>query len=241
MIDIHCHLIPAIDDGARDLEESLELLRMAAEDGIKRMVLTPHFHLGRYDNTKASIESEFSKLKQAVKDEAIELELASAAEVRLDSELLFLLQKDLIPLYGTFEGQQYMLLELPHSFIPPGTLEFVRYMVEQKITPVIAHPERNRELLTTPETIGTLANAGCWFQITAGSIIGQFGERSQQVAEYYINKGFVNLVASDAHNIKHRPPILSQARAKVVELVGEELAQKLFWQNPYDITASLFV
>ncbi len=240
MIDIHCHLIPYIDDGARDLEESLSLLRMAADDGIKRMVLTPHFHVGRYDNTRASIESAFLKLKQAVREEAIELELAVAAEVRLDSELLMLLKKDLVPLFGTFEGKQYMLLELPHSNIPPGTLEFTRYLVQQNIIPVIAHPERNRELISTPERIGTLANSGCWFQITAGSIIGLFGERCQGVAEYFINKGFANIVASDAHNTKHRPPILSTARARVVELAGEAKAQKLFWQSPYDITASLF-
>jgi len=240
MIDIHCHLMPGIDDGARNITDSLSLFRLAANDGIRRMVLTPHLHLGRFDNTRASIHSEFLKLKQSVDEAGIKLELAVAAEVRFDSEILDLLESNQLPLYGHFEGQQFMLLELPHSHIPSGTQALVKYLTKKNITPVIAHPERNRDLLKTPEKINSLVRLGCWFQLTAGSIVGQFGERCQKLSVQYLEAGLVKVVATDAHNIKHRPPILSTARERVVELLGEQHAEALFWQNPYNITASLF-
>ena len=240
MIDIHCHLIPGIDDGAKNLDDSLSLLKLAESDGIRRMVLTPHIHLGRFDNTKAVIEKECEKLKQAVISAGIDIELASAAEVRLDAEIIELLLTHQLPLYGEFEGKQYMLLELPHSHIPQGTSDLVAYLIKQKIIPVIAHPERNRELMKKPERIKLLARMGCWFQITAGSITGQFGDRCQKLSHHYLKQGLVNIVASDAHNMKHRPPCLSAARKQVEILLDTEQAQALFWENPYNITASLF-
>ena len=240
MIDIHCHLIPGIDDGAKVLEESLSLLELAVSDGIQRMVFTPHIHLGRFNNTKSIIEKEFSRLKQAVTDAGIDIELASAAEVRLDAEIIELLAAEQLPLYGEYQGRRYMLLELPHSHIPQGTSALVAYLIKRNIIPVIAHPERNRELMKNPERIKPLARMGCWFQLTAGSITGQFGDKCQKLSLQYLEQGLVNIVASDAHNMKHRPPILSKARDQVVALMGEKQAQALFWDNPYNITASLF-
>lgn len=240
MIDIHCHILPGIDDGAKDLPEALALLRMAIDDGITRMVLTPHLHIGRFDNTNAVIEPEYLALKQAAIDEGLTIELAFSAEVRLDSDILALIVTGKLPMYGVVDGQQFMLLELPHSHIPVGSEELVKFLKHNKITPVIAHPERNRDLLKSPHKIKQFSRLGCWFQITAGSIVGQFGEKCQQLALYYLEQGLIDVVASDAHNIKRRPPILSTARMRVVELLGEQQAQQLFYDNPYKITATLF-
>jgi len=240
MIDIHCHLLPGIDDGAANMSDALALLRIAQKDGIKRMVLTPHLHLGRYDNSKALIERQFQSFKDAIADEAITIELAVAAEVRFDSEIITLLKNEQLPLLGTVDGQQFMLLELPHADIPMGCHELVKYLIRHQVIPVIAHPERNRELLKSPNKIHALADLGCWFQLTAGSIVGSFGEGCQALSESLLQQGLVQVVASDAHNAQYRPPLLSAARARVAELMGEKVAQMLFWDNPYRITASLF-
>ena len=240
MIDIHCHLLPGIDDGAKDMSEALALINLSVDDGVKRIVVTPHLHFGRFDNTLPVIQSAFSALVTEVNKANIDIELAYAAEVRLDSEILTLLTNKQLPLYGNFNGQQFMLLEFPHSHIPAGSDMLVKFLKNQNITPVIAHPERNRDLLESPHKIKPFIRLGCWFQVTASSITGHFGEECQSLALAYIEQGFIQVVASDAHNLKRRPPILSQARDRVTSLFGEEKAQQLFHNNPYNITASLF-
>jgi protein-tyrosine phosphatase len=133
-----------------------------------------------------------------------------------------------------------MLLEFPHSHIPVGADKLVSFLKKRNITPVIAHPERNRDLLKSPDKINQFVRLGCWFQVTASSITGGFGETCQQLALDYIAKDIIQVIASDAHNIKRRPPILSEARKIVSTQFGEEVAQQLFYDNPYRITDTLF-
>jgi len=233
-------MLPGIDDGAKDMTEALALVKLAIEDGVTRLVLTPHLHFGRFDNTLLVIKTAFAELVAEVKKAELDITMAYAAEVRLDSEMLALLAIKQLPLYGSYNGQQFMLLEFPHSHIPAGSDMLVKYLKKQNITPVIAHPERNRDLLESPHKIKQFARLGCWFQVTASSISGHFGEECQQLALDYIEQDLIQIVASDAHNLKRRPPMLSDARNRVVELFGEEKAQQLFYDNPYNITASLF-
>lgn len=240
MIDIHCHFLPGIDDGAKDMDEALALIELAVKDGVTRIVLTPHLHLGRFENTLPVIQAAFFALDVEVKKAKLCVDLAYAAEVRLDSEILTLLASNQLPLYGLYQGQQYMLLEFPHSHIPAGSEMLVKYLKNKNITPVIAHPERNRDLLASPHKIKPFIRLGCWFQVTASSITGHFGDACQALALKYIEQDFIQIVASDAHNLKRRPPILSQARNTVIKLFGEDKAQQLFYDNPFNITASLF-
>ena len=240
MIDIHCHILPGIDDGAKDMVEALALINLAVEDGVTRIVVTPHLHFGRFNNYLPVIESSFLALQEEVNKAKVQVELAYAAEVRLDSEILSLLASKELPVYGRYNNQQYMLLEFPHSHIPAGSELLVKHLLKQNITPVIAHPERNRDLLKSPDKIKPFVRLGCWFQVTASSITGHFGEDCKTLALSYIEQGFIQIVASDAHNLKRRPPVLSEARSKVTALFREEKAQQLFYDNPYNITASLF-
>ncbi len=240
MIDIHCHLIPGIDDGAKNIEQALELIQVAVDDGIKRIVITPHLHLGRYENFSSLIKFKLLRLNNAVIKAGIDVQIRSAAEVRFDFDILDLIASLQVPMYGIYEGHRYMLLELPHSHIPTGCTELIKYLLKQNIKPVIAHPERNKELLKNPEKIVQLTRLGCWFQLTAGSIVGLFGEKCQELSIHYLEQGLINVVASDAHNTKYRPPVLSAARQYVADLIGEDEAHNLFWQNPYNITATLF-
>lgn len=240
MIDIHAHVLPGIDDGAKDMDEALALLRLAVDDGVTRMVVTPHLHLGRFDNFKKDISNALVKLKQCASEQNINISLAGAAEVRLDSEIITLHAKNELPLYGEYQGQQFMLLELPHSHIPAGCDMLVKYLKRANITPVIAHPERNRDLLKDPKKINPLVRLGCWFQLTASSIEGKFGEECQELALRYLEQDIIQVVASDTHSVKRRPPQLSQARSIVADKFGDARAQALFVDNPHNITATLF-
>jgi len=240
MIDIHSHLIPGIDDGARDKDESLSLFKIAEKDGIKRMVMTPHIHFGRFDNTIHSIKSEVHELKVLLAANNINLEIAYAAEVRIDAQLLPEIEQGRIPFVGQIEGQKVLLLELPHSHIPHGYEKLIRWLTLHNIRPLIAHPERNRDILKTPEKIRQLQRLGCLFQLTASSLTGHFGQKVQSLSEKLLIDGLIDVVASDSHNIQRRPPVLSIAHKKVTELLGEEASHKLFYQTPYNITKSLF-
>ncbi|ATC94416.1 tyrosine-protein phosphatase [Pseudoalteromonas tunicata] len=241
MIDIHCHLIPGIDDGAKDTADAVSLLRMAADDGITRMVITPHIHFGRFENSKAHIWTELLALKQAAFEANINIDLAAAAEVRIDADMLPMIMANKLPFLGQHEGQQFLLLELPHSHIPPGCENLIKWLRSRNITPLIAHPERNRDIQKNPERIKSLQRLGCWFQLTASSLLGHFGESCQALSVQFLEAGLIDVVASDAHNLNRRPPLLSNARAEVAQLLGEDEAQRLFWTNPYNITRSLFI
>ena len=235
MIDIHCHLLPGIDDGAQDMDEALTLLQMAVDDGITHVVLTPHLHFGRFENFKSVIEREFAIFEAAVIERGIKVKLSFAAEVRLDALILQLVDKHSLPLYigqAQICRKNYMLLEFPHSHIPPGSDMLIKYLISQNIIPIIAHPERNRDLLKSPNKIKPFVRLGCMLQLTAGSITGKFGEQCQVLALDYLAQGIIDVVATDAHTINRRPPVLSEARAKVTELHGEATAQSLFHTNP---------
>lgn len=240
MIDIHCHLLPGIDDGAKDYEDAINLLKCAVDDGIKRIVFTPHLHLGRYENYYSSIKTCFEDYQAQIQKLGLDVEIAFASEVRFDSGILKLFSQGELPCYGEYQGHRYLLLEMPHNHIPDGIISLIKFLESKKIIPVIAHPERNREIMKSPEKINDLIRSGCWFQITGGSIIGDFGSKCQDLAYYFLDLGIVNIVASDGHNLKHRPPVLSQARATVASEYGESVAQELFWDNPVKITQTLF-
>ena len=240
MIDIHSHILPGLDDGAKDLTESLALLTMAQADGITRMVATPHIHLGRFNNAASHIYDDLAKLKQAAHDANINIQLAVAAEVRLDVELMTLVMSKKLPFIGNVNGANYVLLELPHSHVPQGFDKFINWLAKQNIKTIIPHPERNRDIQAKPFYIERLKQLGCEFQLTASSIEGEWGEQAQTISVDMLKNGLVTYVASDAHSVKRRPPILSKAKRIVTELVGAESAHALFVTNPLNLTASLF-
>lgn len=241
MYDIHCHLIPSIDDGARNKAEALSLLRIAAEDGITHMVITPHMHLGRFDNFKDDIFDAFIALKLAAANENIPVELAFAAEVRIDADILYLFKQDKIPFLTGEAGSKVILLELPHSQFPPGAEKLINWMIEQGVTPLIAHPERNRDIQKTPDLALKLKRLGCMLQVTAGSVLGKFGEKPEHLAKWLLQEKLADVVASDAHNIKRRPPKLKQAYDLVASEYSSEYANDLFIKNPKIITQNLFI
>ena len=133
MIDLHCHLLPGIDDGARTLSEALDIARLAVANGITYAVMTPHLHAGRYENTRSSTVQAVIEFRAALNKERIDLEIGVAAEVRFAIEILPLLEQGEVPFLGEMDGYQIMLLEFPHSHIPHGAENLVQRLLDQKI------------------------------------------------------------------------------------------------------------
>lgn len=232
MIDLHSHLLPGIDDGARSLDEALQLARVAVADGITHITFTPHIHPGRFDNSSATIQPVFEAFRQALADHAIPLSVAMSGEVRLSAEVLMLVAQNQVPFLGTWQGRQVMLLELPHSHIPPGSDKLVKWLMERNILPMIAHPERNKDIVRDLDAMAPFVEMGCLFQVTAMSMAGRFGVPSAQRAMEMLEKDWITVLATDAHNLEHRPPVLSEGFAAAQSIVGEEAARALVLDNP---------
>ena len=235
MIDIHCHLLPGIDDGPPTMEIALELARALVADGVKRVVCTPHVFPGRFENRRSNIEDAFTVTAQAMAAQGIALELAFAGEVRLTPEVLALLPGRELPFLGASDGYQSMLLEMPDGQVPLGAEKFVRTLMRSGIRPVIAHPERNRGVMEKPQRVEALLEEGCLLQLTAGSLVGQFGERAQATAQWLIDQGWVHAVASDAHNLSGRRPRMKDAAQWLRQHFGEAAASTLTVTGPMAI------
>ena len=240
MIDIHSHLLPSIDDGAQTIDDSIVLAKIAVSKGMTHSVITPHIHPGRYDNDKKSIQKAFDCLQKALIKEKIPLKIAYAAEVRISVEMMALIAEQKIPFLGRFEEQDIILLEFPHSHILPGSEKLISWLKKRNIRPIIAHPERNKEIQAEISKVVPLLEAGCFLQVTAGSLVGRFGEKSQKVARQLVERHWADFVASDAHNIKHRPPDLSEAYQYLCTRYDENMAKDLLVHNPWALVKDKF-
>ena len=233
LIDIHCHLLPGLDDGPATMDEAIAIARCAVDDGVTHAIVTPHIHIGRWPNDRDTIAVELTRFRVALAETGVMLKLGMAAEVRLDAEIIPMLDDDRLPFLGLWQQKRVLLLELPHGHFIPGTENLVAWMVNSGVLPMIAHPERNKALMRKPEILRLLSEMGCLFQITAGSLIGQFGPFARDVACALVRNGQATVLASDAHCLGHRPPNLAAGYREAIALVGEEEAFKLVHTNPY--------
>ena len=163
-----------------------------------------------------------------------------AAEVRLDPVIMEMTESETLPLLGAYEDYRILLLEFPHESILPGSDEMVHWLMKRKIRPMIAHPERNRSVMADIKKIIPFLNAGCLLQITSGSLTGVFGRGPQQVAKTMLERGWVNIIASDAHNRQTRPPEIELGRAEAEKIVGEEESWVLVKERPLQIAEQHF-
>jgi len=232
LIDLHSHLLPGIDDGAQNLSDALELAKIAVNDGITHMTFTPHIHIGRFDNDIVTIGNAFKTFRGALKDSGIKLSVSVAGEVRISDELLMQIPQRQVPFLGKWGGKKVLLLELPHSHIPPGSDKLVKWLLDQQIIPMIAHPERNKDILRKLDLIAPFVEMGCLFQVTAMSMSGGFGPEAEQRSIQMLENGWITVLATDAHNAKHRPPILSKGYETAKHIAGEAAARALVLDNP---------
>lgn len=232
MIDVHSHIIPGIDDGSRSVEMSLTMAKQSVDAGVKHVVCTPHIHWGVFDNTRAEIASGFEALREAVERERIPLTLSWAGEVRIKEIIPQWLANDELPFIGKWKGKPVLLLEMPHSHVPAGLDQLLRWLQSSGVQPLLPHPERNRDVLKMPDKIQWLRNLGCLLQVTAGAITGRFGENVQSLSEQMLEADQVDVVASDMHDDVKRPNDMGEAFEAVKEMISEERAEKLFTLTP---------
>jgi len=240
MIDLHCHLLPGIDDGAKTMDDALEMVRLAIENGIHKVVATPHITPGHYDNDIHSITDVFNRFSNTVKQHHLDFELAMAAEIRLDPNILVMFETDTLPYLGELDGMKVMLLEFPHETIPLGAFDMVKWLVRQGVLPVIAHPERNKSVIKDYKIIKPFVDSGCLLQITAASIQGIFGSAPKNTGKKLLKSGWVSIIASDAHNHTTRLPELEPGRRAAEKIVGEDQSWEMVKNMPAKISACHF-
>jgi protein-tyrosine phosphatase len=244
MIDLHSHILAGIDDGALTLDESLKLIHQSVNSGVTKILATPHINLGTFDNDIIIIQEAFDNLTQHILSFQLTnsfsqpFSLAYAAEVRICPEIMTLAKTKQLPFIGKWQGRDLLLLEFPHSHIPPGSEKLIDWLLNNNIQPMIAHPERNRDLWQFPELLRPFKQRDCLFQITASSLLGDFGDRSQQLALEMIDKQEATIVASDMHNLNRRPSKMKQAFDVVSQRFGDEVAHQLFVKSPDQIFQS---
>lgn len=232
MIDIHCHLLHGIDDGAQTLPSSLEMARIAVADGITTIFCTPHIYPGLYENHGVDIRRRVDELQEILREAGIALELSFGADTHLVPELLEGVRTGRIP---TLAGGRYLLIEPSHHVRPPRFRESVFELIGAGYVPVITHPERLTWVEQHYADFTELARSGAWMQITGGALVGRFGPRVKRIAERFVGDGWTHVLASDGHTTGQRSPVLAEARARAGVLLGSVEATRLVLDRPESI------
>jgi protein-tyrosine phosphatase len=236
VIDLHCHMLPGIDDGSPDLAMSLAMAEMAVADGITVTACTPHILPGVYANTGAALAQAVEALTQALNEADIPLAVTTGADVHVAPNLLGDIRAGKVLTLG---GSRYLLLEPPHHVLPPRLEDLAFGLAAGGIVPIVTHPERLKWIETHYELVQRMAARGILMQVTAGSILGKFGSRARYWAERMLDEGIVDILASDAHDVMRRPPLLSEARDAVAKRHGHETANRLVVTNPLYILKNM--
>jgi protein-tyrosine phosphatase len=229
MMDIHSHLLPGLDDGPRTMAESLRMCEQYVAEGVTAVVATPHMGDRRFRVTPEAVRRGAEELGAVCAEHGLTLSLLPGADVRLEPELLAMLDRaEVLTLADT---GKYLLLELPAQTVPRCEGLIFELSV-RGITAILSHPERNMELWRKPHRLAELVDRGCLVQVTADSLFGRFGPQAQHSAEWFLTEGLVHAVASDAHSPDGRRPELKRAAEHLASLLGEEGACQLLQGNP---------
>jgi protein-tyrosine phosphatase len=228
-------MLPGIDDGAADLTVSLEMARIAVADGISTVVCTPHILPTVYDNSGPAIRAAVSRLEAALTQVEIPLRVLPGADVHIARDLVEGLSCGRLL---SIAGSRYFLLEPPHHVLPPGLQDCVFGLMIAGYLPILTHPERLAWIGQHYDVIQRLAKAGMLMQITGGSLTGRFGKRAQHWSQRMLDEGLVDILATDAHDTKGRPPRLSEGRQAAAERRGDEEARKMVLVRPQAIISN---
>jgi protein-tyrosine phosphatase len=229
VIDLHCHILPGIDDGAADLSVSIEMAKASVADGVSVVACTPHILPGLYHNTGPQIRQATEQLQQTLHQEGIPLQLVTGADNHIVPNFVAELRSGhLLSLADT----RYVLVEPPHHVAPPRLEDLFFELLVAGYVPILTHPERLTWLGSHYEAVGRLVRGGVWMQITAGSLAGAFGRNARYWAQRMLDEGLVHVLATDAHDVHRRPPNLQQGRELAAQRVGDREAQHLVVTRP---------
>lgn len=224
LVDVHCHILPGVDDGAQTLEDSLKMARGAVSEGITHILCTPHHNNGVYLNPKHEVISKVAELQAVLDEKEIPLTLFEGQEVRMSPDLLRRIsQNDIL---FTDLDDTYLLIEFPSMEVPMYAHRVLFELCANGYTPIIVHPERNAQIMNNPNLMIPLIEMGCLAQVTCGSYIGQFGKEVQKVAKGMIECNLVHMLASDAHNLKGRNFFTKEAYSKLEKEFGKNKVEE---------------
>jgi protein-tyrosine phosphatase len=229
MIDLHCHILPGVDDGAADFDTAIEMAIMAVADGITTTACTPHIMPGVYDNSPSTIRTLVDNLKAALAEANIPLNLVAGSDAHMRPDFASAIDHGKIL---SLNDSRYVLFEPPHHVAPPRLEDCLFGIQMAGYVPILTHPERLSWIESRYPLLTHLAKSGIWMQVTAGSISGRFGKRPKYWAERMLSEGLVHILATDAHNCASRPPLLAEAHELAVELVGKDEAAHLVMTRP---------
>lgn len=229
MIDLHSHILPGVDDGAVTLEDAIDMARMAVDDGIQVMACTPHFMPGMYENRSDDILRRVDQLNDHVSDAGLDLALVAGADAHIRPDFVACLRAGQIL---SLHGSRYVLFEPPHASLPKRMDDLLFEISVAGYVPILTHPERLKWIEQNYPLVQQLAQSGVWMQITAGSLTGRFGKRPQYWATRMLAEGLVSILASDAHNVGSRPPVMSKAREIATRELGAAEADNLVHIRP---------
>lgn len=233
MIDIHCHILPEVDDGPKSWDVAVEMCHIAAEDGITHVVATPHAN-DRYIYDRLYLAGLLRELSQKV-GSSLSLQFSLGCDFHLSFENLERVLEQ--PHTYTIGETNYLLIELSNFSVPTQLGECFTRLGDRGLTPILTHPERNPILQQTPQRILEWAEQGCLIQVTASALTGFWGERPELIAHWLLDHSAVHILASDAHDTRRRIPNLSAARTVAEKIVGRDYADALVEGNPGAVVA----
>lgn len=226
MIDIHSHILFGVDDGAVTIEDSLDMLRVAAAAGTTDIVATPHAN-STYVFDPAIVDSRYQELSSRHLGPP---RIHRGCDFHLSAgNIQDALQN---PTKYTVNGGRYLMVELPEMFSPASMEQVLGQLISTGMIPVITHPERNPVLHRSPDALHPWVDQGCLAQVTAQSLTGWFGGSTKQLAWRFVRSGHIHFVASDGHDIRNRPPRLDEARDLLNQEIGEPLTYCLTIEHP---------
>jgi protein-tyrosine phosphatase len=227
MIDLHCHILPNVDDGPKDLSESVEMAKQAVQQGIKTIIATPHHRNEKYENHGQTIFRQVEEFNRVLKSENLDLSVLVGQETRIFGEMVEGLESgEILPL----NQGKYVFVELPSGHVPRYTGQLLFDIQLKGFIPVIVHPERNQEIIENPEVLYQLVKKGALTQVTASSVSGHFGKTIKKFSLQLIEANLTHFVASDAHNTSSRGFKMVEAYDVIEKNFGVE-AVYMFREN----------
>jgi protein-tyrosine phosphatase len=222
MIDIHTHILPGLDDGAANEEDALRLAHAAIAEGITTIIATPHHANGVYTNIANEVTEHVYRINERIKAAGMQVEIKPGQEIRVHDDLIEAwFREELL----TLAGSRYILLEMPSSRIPKKMDELIHELQIMDLKPIIAHPERNAEIVNNPGKLTEWVEKGVYAQVTSHSLLGGFGKNIERTAWTLCRSGLIHFVSSDAHHPERRGFRLREAYSAVRERMGEQ------WEN----------
>lgn len=229
--DVHCHCLPGLDDGPASMAQALELCRALLADGITDVVATPH-QLGRYEglNRAPAVRQAVGALRESLAAASLPLNVMAGADVRLDERIPGLLEADQVLTLA--DRGTALLLEMPHETLIDLS-PLIAALGTRGVQVILTHPERHRALRLRPQGLGRWLQMGMGLQVTAGSLLGDFGDSAEQAAWHWVRSHADVLVASDAHDTSARAPKMSAAFEAIAHRLGPDTARRVCLANPF--------